>query len=361
MKHWCFLIVLCGFIILVQSCGFFNDPETFGELHINIRFAGDNSAATTGKSLPKENSTLAPQAVDRIVVIVREYAGEETPNRLFDRVVVRKEIRLGNDRQLREVIEVPLQNAGVNYFDLRIEAFDRLALLYSGGDILFFDEKNRRVTANVLLEPTAFRLFTPANIPPVINRVITLSGQADTSVTDIEMIADSVDIKFPVQQGGVFSNPIMLFGDNTLVRVIAYRGMENIGETSRQVTYTGRKSDILIALVWDQPIDLNLEILNPLQQVISAAAPGDSVNGSLILPDANGYGPEIYEWRRNTVLQIGQFLVRVSRSRTNLLQPASGRVYVFLRERQNLPIRRILPFTFGPQELQLLIDTILIQ
>jgi len=360
MKHWCFLIVLCGFIILVQSCGFFNDPETFGELHINIRFAGDNSAATAGKSLPKENSTLAPQAVDRIVVIVREYVGEEMPNRLFDRVVVRKEIRLGNNRQLREVIEVPLQNAGVNYFDLRIEAFDRLALLYSGGDILFFDEKNRRVTANVLLEPTAFRLFTP----PVLstgNRLITLSGQADTSVKAIEIVADSVSVKFPLNNNGLFSNPVMLFGNNTLVRVIASRGQEDPVETSRQVVYTGLRSDILVALAWDQPLDLNLEIANPLQQIITVGNLGDDAGGRLLQSDQDGYGPEVFEWRANSALQRGLFVVRVARPRLDIGKPASGKVYIFLGEKQNLPDRRILRFSFGLQDIQLPIDNILIQ
>jgi len=355
MRRLCFFIILCGFI--TQSCGFFAEPETFGELIINIRFAGGSS-----QSLPKENSTLSrSDGIDRVVVVVREYS-DPISNRPLEREIIRKEFRLGNDRQLRTVIEVPLQNAGVNDFNLQIQAFQGLALLYSGQDFISFDEKIRRVTSNIQLEPVAFRLFVPATIPPSNNRFVNFNGQAqDTSVTDIEIVADSVDVKFPIPKGGVFANPVMLFGDNTLVRVIAYRGAENRGETSRQVTFTGRKSDILVALVWDQPVDLNLEILNPRDQVISAATPGDSVGGNLILADINGYGPEIFEWRVNSILQRGQFAVRVSRPRTNLGQLASGRVYVFLRERQNLPVRRIFRFSFGPQDLQLPIDNILIQ
>jgi hypothetical protein len=354
MRRLCFFIILCGFI--TQSCGFFAEPETFGELIVNIRFAGGSSQA-----LSKENSTLSPQAIDRVVIVVREYTAP-VANRQLEREIIRKEFRLSNDRQLRTVIEVPLQNAGVNYFNLQIQAFQGLVPLYAGQDFISFDEKVRRVTSNILLEPVAFRLFVPATIPPSNNRFINFNGQAqDTSVTDIEIIADSVAVKFPIPKGGVFANPVMLFGDNTLVRVIAYRGAENRGETSRHVTFTGRKSDILVALVWDQPVDLNLEILNPRGQVISVAARGDSVDGSLILEDANGYGPEIYEWRQNTILQRGEFVVRVSRPRVNLGQLASGRVYVFLRERQNLPVRRIFRFSFGLQDLQLPIDTVLIQ
>jgi hypothetical protein len=354
MKRWCFLVIFCSCVF--QSCGFFSEPQPFGELLVNIRFAGGSSQA-----LPKENSTLSPQAVDRIIIVVRELS-ELVSNRPLEREIIRKEFRLGNDRQLRIVIEVPLQNAGVNYFNLQIQAFEGLVPLYSGQDFISFDEKVRRVTSNILLEPVAFRLFVPATIPPSNNRFINFNGQVqDTSVTDIEIIADSVNVKFPILKGGLFTNPVMLFGDNTLVRVIAYRGAENRGEISRQVTFTGRKSDILVALVWDQPVDLNLEILNPRDQVISAVTPGDSVGGSLILEDANGYGPEIYEWRQNTILQRGQFVVRVSRPRVNLGQLASGRVYVFLRERQNLPVRRIFRFSFGLQDLQLPIDTVLIQ
>lgn len=357
MKYRCLVFIGCALIF--QSCGYLAEPDSFGEVQINLRFANENNAAAP---LLKNNSALSLQAVDRVVVIVRENIESPDLNRALDRDIVRKEFRLGNDRTLKTTIAVPLKNSDLNYFDLQVQAFQGLALLYSGQDFIFFDEKNKRVTAAIQLEPVAFRLFIPTTILPTSNRLFTLTGQVqDTSVTALEIIADSVSVRFPVPRGGAFANPVMLLGNTTLVRTLAYRGGEFYGEASRQVTYTGRKADVLVALVWDQPVDLNLEIQNPLQQIISASAIGDTVNGRLILSDQNGYGPEIFEWRANSILQRGLFVVRVTRSRTNLLQPASGRVYVFLGEKQNSPIRRIFRFTFGPQDTQLLIDNILIQ
>ena len=216
-----------------------------------------------------------------------------------------------------------------------------------------FDEKIKRVAAEIQLEPVAFRLLLSEIIPPTNNRLITLTGLSqDSSVTEFEIIADSVNVRFPVQRGGAFANPVMLLGNNTLVRAIAYRGGEFYGEASRQVTYTGRRADVLVALVWDQGVDLDLEVLNPLQQIISAAAPGDSVGGSgrLQVSD-NGYGPEVYEWR-SARITAGPFVVRVTRPRLNP-PPASGRVYVYFREGQLLQSRRIFHFEFKPQDTQL--------
>jgi hypothetical protein len=360
MKQLYFFSILCASIF--QSCGYLAGPGNFGEIQINLHFASDGNGAASSKMLSKENSPASPQAVDRVVVIVRENIESAADNRPFDREVVRKEFRLGNNRALQAVIEVPLQNSGVNFFDLQIQVFQGLALLYAGQNFIVFDEKVKRVAAEVQLQPVAFRLFIPESIQPTNNRLFTLTGQAqDTSVTEFEIIADSVNVRFPVQRGSAFANPVMLFGNTTLVRAIAYRGGEFYGEVSRQVTYTGGKADVLVALVWDQPIDLNLEIQNPLQQIISVSAIGDTVNGRLLLSDQDGYGPEVFEWRANSILQRGLFVVRVTRSRTNLSRPASGRVYVFLGEKQNLPIRRILRFNFGPQDTQLSIDNILIQ
>jgi len=362
MKRWYWLAAVSG--IIFQGCGFFAEPETFGRLQINIRFAGDHAATRSRSSsaFAKAGITFAPQAVDRVIVIVREYSDKQTPNRLLDREIVREEFRLGNDRQLQAVIDVPLQNAGINYFILEIKALQGLEALYFGQEFISFDEKNRRVTANIQLDPVAFRVLTPAIIPPTPNRLSALSGQAqDTTLTDFEIVADSVSVKFPARNLSVFSNAVMLFGDNTLARVIAYRGKENIGEASRQITYTGAKSDILIALAWDQPVDLDLAITNPLQEIISAGNLGDDINGRLLQSDEDGYGPEVFEWRANSALQRGLFVARVARSRTDLGQSRSGRAYIFLGERQNLPVRRILRFSFGPQDLQLLIDNILIQ
>ena len=173
-------------------------------------------------------------------------------------------------------------------------------------------------------------------------------------MTEFEIIADSVNVRFPVQRGSAFANPVMLFGNNTLVRALAYRGEEFYGEASRQVTYTGRKADVLVALVWDQAVDLDLEVQNPLQQIISANAAGDSVGGSgrLQVSDKDGYGPEVFEWR-SVRIAAGPFIIRVARQRANLLQPARGRVYVYFREGQLWESRRIFRFEFKPQDTQL--------
>ena len=351
MKHWCGLVI--GWALFFQSCGYLAGPEGVGEVQINLRFTHEDPAAV---SFLKTKQPVSLQAVDRVVVIVRENIESLNVNRVLARDVVRKEFRLGNDRTLKTTIEVPLQNAGVNYFDLQIQAFQGLALLYSGQDFIFFDEKIKQVTAAIQLEPVAFRLFIPTTIPPTSNRLFTLSGQVqDSSITELEIIADSVNVRFPVQRGAAFANPVMLLGNTTTVRTLAYRGQEFYGEASRQVIFTGRKADVLVALVWDQPIDLNLEILNPLQQIISATAPGDSVGGSgrLQINDNDGYGPEVFEWRSSTRILTGPFLIRVARPRANP-QPASGKVYVYFREGQLTQSRRIFSFEFKPQDSQFL-------
>lgn len=350
MKKNYFLVFLGALIF--QNCGYLAEPENFGEVEINLHFANAGHAAAP---LAKANAALSLQAVDRVVVIVRENIESFATERPRTRDLVRKEFRLGNDRTLKATIAVPLQNADGNFFDLQIQAFQGLALLYSGEEFIFFDAKTRQVTAQIQLEPVAFRLSLPTNIPPTANRLLSLIGQAqDTSVTALEIIADSVRVKFPVQRGGFFTNPVMLLGNTTLVRTLAYRGNEFYGEATRQVTYTGRKADVLIALVWEQAVDLDLEILNPREQLISALAPGDSVGGSgrLQISDKDGYGPEVFEWR-SARIPTGVFFIRVARQRLNLLQPASGRVYVYFREGQLTQSRQIFRFEFKPQDTAL--------
>ncbi len=354
------LLLLAASSLATPGCSFFTGPEEgrFGDLQINIRFAG----ATNSSAAAKSGMIASPQAIDRIVVIVLEYSFDGTrDNEFLERELIRREFRLDTERQLQTVIQVPLENPEISCFRVVVRAFEGALLLYSGEDPnVCFDEENRRTQADILLDPEAFRL--DSFVPTINPRVFTLNGQVrDTTVTRVEIVmADSVMMTLPVL-GSFFSNPVMLFGDNALIKVSAYSGAVFRGETSRRVAFTGQKSDILVALVWDQPLDLNLEIQNPLQQIISATAPGDSVGGSLILPDGDGYGPEIYEWRVNSILQRGQFVVRVARQRLDLGRLASGRVYILLGERQNLPIRRSIPFVFGPQDLQLQLDSILIQ
>ncbi|MGH7455657.1 MAG: hypothetical protein ACRENG_30155, partial [bacterium] len=326
------LLLLAASSLVTPGCSFFTSPDEgrFGDLQINIRFAG----ATNSGEAAKSEMLVSPQALDRLVVIVFEYSFQDTRgNEFLERELLRREFRLGAERQLQTVIQVPLENPEISCFRVVVRAFEGALQLYSGEDPnVCFDEENRRTQADVLLDPEAFRLQLSNNLPPLSSRFFTLTGQVrDTTVTRIEIVmADSVMMTLPVL-GSLFSNPVMLFGDNTLIKVSAYSGLTFRGEASRRVAFTGQKSDILVALVWDQLLDLNLEIQTPLQQIVSAIAPGDSVGGRLVLPDGDGYGPEVYEWRVNSILQRGQFAVRVARQRADLGRPASGRVYILLR------------------------------
>jgi hypothetical protein len=226
-------------------------------------------------------------------------------------------------------------------------------MIYSGQDFPCFDRQRKRVEANIVMEPTAFNV-QPIFIPPLTPRIITLTGDVqDSAITRIEILmADSITVPLPVQAPTAFSNPIMLFGENTLVKVSAFRGATFHSATSRRLSYTGRRADVLVALVWNEPVDLDLQVLNPLQQTVSALAPGDSVNGILRVGDNNGYGPEVYEWRTTTLLNAGPFSIGVARPRVNL-PPASGKVFVFFREGQIRQSVQSFRFEFTPQDTRL--------
>jgi hypothetical protein len=348
------LLLLAAVSIVTPGCSFFTGPDEgrFGDLQINIRFAGTANSGAAAKS----GMIASPQAIDRLVVIVFEYSFQERDNGVFERELLRREFRLGAERQLQTVIQVPLENAEISCVHVVVRAFDGNLLLYSGEDpSVCFDEKNRRTQANVLLEPEAFLLQT---LPSINSRVFTLNGQVrDTALTQIRIVmADSVTVILPVL-GPSFSNPVMLFGSNSLIKVSAYRGNEFRGEASRRITYTGRSADVLIVLVWNEPVDLDLQIQNPLQQIISALAPGDSVGGNGIFPitDSNGYGPEVFEWRQSARISNGPFSVRVLRPRAGL-PTATGKVYMLFREGRAAQSMRSFPFEFKPQDTALFID-----
>ncbi|MDZ7293050.1 MAG: hypothetical protein ONB44_17120 [candidate division KSB1 bacterium] len=360
------LLTAVALWLIAQGCSFFTNPEEaedFGELQINLRFAGAGTENVTNSSLSNEigeryaevlAKETVPQAVDRVVIIIlghpHEQLGEFSQSEL-----IRREFRIGSDRKLQATIQVPLQRAQLNCFIVRVQAFEGVKLLYTGEDYPCFDEQNKRVAANIILEPVAFRVDLPVNIPPTSSRIVTLTGQVrDTTITRIQIImADSVTVNFPPAKGSFFSNPVMLFGDKSLITINAFSGNNFVGSASRQVTYTGTKAEVLVALVWDQPVDLDLEVVNPLQQVISAAAPGDSVGGGgrLQVSDTDGYGPEVYEWR-SVRITGGSFSVRVARPRTGL-PTASGKVYIFFREGQIRQSVRSFRFAFVPQDTQL--------
>jgi hypothetical protein len=333
--------------VAASGCSFFTEPESgnFAEMKINLRFAGDEAALAKPET---------PQVLDRVVVTVLGQSDSGIPdNQLFERQVLRREFRLGNDRQLQAVIQVPLRRGRLNCFVARVQAFEGIAMLYSGQDLPCFDKQHKRIEANIVMQPVAFNL-QPIALPSLTPRIITLTGNVqDSAITRMEIImADSIAVTLPVQAPAVFSNPIMLFGEKALVKVSAFRGTVFHSATSQRLSYTGRPVHVLVALVWNEPVDLDLQVINPLQQTISAIAPGDSVGGILRVSDDNGYGPEVYEWRTTTLLNAGPFSIGVARPRVNL-PPASGKVYVFFREGQIRESVQSFRFEFSPQDTRL--------
>jgi hypothetical protein len=333
-------------IATVSGCSFFAEPdaENFAEMQINLRFAEAESTLS---------KPAAPQVIDRIVVAILERSDEILDNQFFERQVLRREFRLGNDGRLQAVIQVPLRQGQVNCFMARVQAFEGIVMLYSGRDSTCFDKQRKRAEANILMEPVAFNL-QPFFVPSPTPRIFTLTGEVqDSAITRLEIVmADSVAVTLPVKAPTAFSNPIMLFGENALVKVSALRGAAFHSAASRRWSYTGRRAEVLVALVWNEPVDLDLQVINPLQQTISAIAPGDSVGGILRVGDDNGYGPEVYEWRKTTILQGGAFIIRVARPRVNL-PPASGKVFVFFYEGLAQQSVRSFRFEFTPQDTQL--------
>lgn len=339
------LLVAASIGLAIQGCSFFAGPqeaESFGELQINIRFA-----------TAKESLLSSPQAIDRVTIVILKHSELQEPGQL-EREVVRKEILVGENRIVRAVLQVPLQKDEINCFIVRVLAFEQRTLLYSGEDIPCFSEGRKNLTATILMQPVTFRINFPfENITFSQNRMTNFSVQIqDSTLTDLEVTADSIRQRLPVQTVGFFNHPIMLFGDTTVIRVRALRNQEFRGEVLRRVIYAGVPADVLAALVWDQPVDLDLEIVNPLRATISAATSlGDSVNGNGVLraTDKDGFGPEVYEWRANGRPVNGLFQILVRRPPNNLA-PASGRLYVFLREKQILQRRQIINFAFTPQD-----------
>jgi hypothetical protein len=350
MKRLLFLAALLG--LALQSCGLFTNPEDFGELRLNIHFDGNNAGTTAQKM----NSPAALQQIDNVLVVIREYASNRTANQILGREVFRKAFRLDSTARLRTVIQVPLQQAEASYFDLQIDAFDGPARRYTGQQLLRFDQKHRSVTANIALRPVAFQLNLSPTFPEVTNnRLFLLRGDVqDAAVTALRIAANSVTINLPVRGLPHFENLVMLLSDTNLVRVSAFSSKDPRGEASGRVVYTGQPADVLVALVWDDAVDLDLWISNPLRRTfITPADSGDNINGvGLLRPDdKDGYGPEIYEWRANNRPVNGIFLVRVRR-KSNVA--VSGRVYVFLREKQILPFS----FAFTPQDTALIMANI---
>lgn len=357
------LLLLTALSMVTPGCSFFTSPDEsrFGDLQINIRFAG----ATNSGAAAKSGMIASPQALDRLIVIVFEYSLQDTrDNGGLERELLRREFRLDTERQLQTVIQVPLENPALSCFRVVVRAFEGALLLYSGEDPnVCFDKENRSAQADVQLDPVAFDLLNiPGNDLPNFNRTFMLEGMVkDSTVTDIEITAADVSVKFPVRAFTLFRNPVMLFGDTTLVRVTALRQGDPFVTAARRIIYNAQKSDVLVALTWDQAIDLDLAIFNPLDGRIpvSITSPGDSVGGKglIIQDDSDGYGPEVYEWRNSFKITQGAFGIRVRRTQLNV--PANGRVYVFVREGQRGLQRQFspAPFQFTAQDQEIIVAT----
>jgi hypothetical protein len=366
--------LLAVWVLTAPGCSFFTSPDEarFGELEINIRFAGANNSAAADDAndpqLSRAGAALAPQAITRIVVLVISPGKFETPTNRQpqERVVVRRDFDVRGANRLQPVIQVPLEDPEENCFIVQVQAFDGATPLYFGSSgentPLCFNARNRRAAANILLEPNAFSLDLSNIIQPSGSRIVELSGYVqDTTVKAIEISMGTVVVKFPVIGFNPFSNPVLLFGDTTVLKVNALQDNgASHGVARRLMIYNGQRADMIVALVWDQPINLDLAISTPpFSQIITGDNPSDSIDvrGKIVKEDADGFGPEVYEWRNSLGLQ-GAF--RVSVRRTQLGGSVGGRVYVFLREGQK-ELQRLLPpvaFQFNPQSRDTLVATI---
>lgn len=349
-----FVLLLAAIGLLMQSCSFFSNPNeagSVGELQINVRFAGTPAAPVEEASIARAGQAQSSpqQAIDRIVIVVFKHFEFQDHDQFPDREILRQEIPVGDNRVIRAALQVPLQNDELNCFIVRIGAFEHTISLYSGEDVACFNEDNKSVSLTILLQPAAFRVNFPfENVTSTNNRVTNFSLQVqDAAVTDLEIMAESAMQRLPLGNLTFFNHPIIAFGDTTTVRLRAFFNQEFRGELQRRIVYTGRRADVLVVLVWDQPVDLDLEIIHPLNPrlPITPAAPGDSVGGRglLILNDANGFGPEVYEWRDALLVTQGNISINVRRL-ANVA--ASGRIYVMMRENLKPKDVQVIPFAF---------------
>ena len=325
----------------MSACSFFapQEPEAFGDLELTVRFS--------------ENAALNKvQAIDRVLVIITE---AESAQNLGGREIARREFLIGNDRALRAALRVPLHKNIDNCFVAEVLIFERLELLYSGQGFPCFGAGQRSASAEVILDASAFFVsqpFAPLTLTNTRLNSITIFLQ-DSTLTHFEIITDSVRalVSTSGRRSNVITAPAFVLGDTSTVKIRAWRNLVFKGEVNRRFVYTGRKAEVFIAMTWNSVSDFDLEIVNPAQQIISVNAPGDSINGTLILPDANGFGPELFEWRENPRITQGTFTVNVRRSIGNLV--GSGKVYVYLREGQASQRLTVVPFDFRPTDTPL--------
>ncbi len=345
MLHMKTTLCYCAAAILsAAGCSLFDPqaPEAFGDMQINVRFAEANGNAVGPSSaiLSQPNRSAPAQALDRFVIIVSEYAPQQEQR---GREIVRREIFVDANGQARAVVRVPLREQELNYFNVAVQAFERLNLLYAGQSFVSFAGNNKSAAVDILLQPEAFSTSLPADLSSQPNRILSSQAVArDSSVTDFSFAGNDIGVTVPVGRANQVVNSIFLWGDTTVVRVAAWQNRIFRGEVKRRLRYSGLPANILVAGVWNQPVNFDLEIVNPLQQRISALSPGDAIdsNGLMQITDAT-FGPEVYEWRTGQIVS-GPFIVNVTRPNAGVI--GNGTVYLIRRE--GLPQQSVDPIPF---------------
>jgi len=340
-------------MLLMSACSFFspNEPEAFGDLRINVQFP---ESVALAKSASRFSLNQA-QALDRVLIVISELESEQNPR---GRELVRREFLIGTERSLRAALRVPLRKGFDNCFVAEVMIFDRLDLLYTGQGFPCFGVDQRNASTQVDLEAAAFFVSQPlAPLTPTNTRLTPITVQLrDSTITHFEIITDSVRaiVSAIGRRANSITTPAFVFGDTSTVKIRAWRNLDFKGEVHRRFVYTGPKADVLIAMTWNSVADFDLEVVNPGQQAISVSAPGDSVGGSgfLVLSDANGFGPELFEWRQSARLNQGTFLVNVRRALNNAI--GAGKIHVYLREGRANQSLTVASFDFKLLDLELL-------
>src|SRR5262245_11219741 len=277
--------ILCctSLSLFLNGCSLFNpqQPESFGDLQVNVHFGESSQSGfvVKGTHSVKENSPAQVQALDRFVVTISAYIPQQEA---LGQELVRREILIGEDRRLRAAVRVPLHGAEENFFLAQVQGFERFNLIYSGSDVFQFDTSTRTATVDIALQPVAF--FASFSAQPNNPRLVL--GQAfasDSLLTTFEFEGNGIGVTVPVGRASQALNPILLWGDSTNVRVRAWRNLIFQGESSQRFTYAGPPADIMAVCAWNQPLNFNLEIINPQQQSISEVSPGDVPNGSGVM------------------------------------------------------------------------------
>lgn len=336
---------IIGLALFFGACSFFSpqEPEAFGEVQINLQLPAEDPSSNRATLITQKKSAV----LERVLIILYAFNNDQNPR---GRELARRDLLIGNERTLRTALRVPLRSGSENCFVAEVSIFDRTDLLYSGQGFPCFALGEKSASAEITLQSAAFDVFQPfAPITPTNTRLVPIGMQLrDSTITHFEIITDSVRtlVSAAGRRADLITTQTFVFGDTTNVKIRAWRNLDFKGEVHRRFVYTGSKSDVLIAMTWNTSANFDLEVINPAQRAVSALAQGDSVGGTgfLVLDNAAGFGPEIFEWRQSPRLNQGTFTINARRSVGNLI--GAGTVYVYLREGQATQNLRIVPFSF---------------